>query len=227
MIKYLLSISVVFFVTSLSYGQQFYNINADFSIKEKLPNGKYSLTIGTAYYNKNFKKLIYKTTFPNKEWMVFYDTTVFRFDEKRVLITKSRSFMPIENTIFHLALNNQLSTFGLSGNPVFKLEKTVKEGDLVIATWAPQTQFAKKMGKILVSTKNKLLYGVVIMKPDGTVASKFFYKGFKNYSGLFFPEEVVTIIYNKGKENYQITTFKNILINAKGNNDIYNFSIPR
>jgi len=45
-------------------GQHYFRMKADFSIKEKFGDGKMALTMGTIYYDRNYKKLVYDVKFP-------------------------------------------------------------------------------------------------------------------------------------------------------------------
>jgi len=199
-------------------------LKGDFSIKAKADNGKSQLTIGKFYYDRNFKKLVYINTFPKKESWVSIDTSVYHIVNNKVIDRQSAP--PIaEFSIFHLALNSQLSNYGFK-NTVLKIEKVERQGDMVITTWAPPEKAAKLFGKIKTSTKNNKLFGIVFLDTEGKVLKKQFFNNYKNLNGLEFPQEVVDIAYVKGKENYQVTTYKNIVIDDLTEGNIYNYSVP-
>ena len=55
---------------------------------------------------------------------------------------------------------------------------------------------------------------------------KQFYKKYTIVNNLNFPTEIVQIMYLDGKENHQITTFKNIEVNNLKNENYYNYPLP-
>ena len=102
-----LFLSLLLFLSVTSFAQQFFRIKSDFSIKQKNADNTVSLTIGIAYYDKLAKKLVYKITFPEKETWVFKDTTFYVFKNDK-FVTKKKSILIPEFSIFNLALNNKL-----------------------------------------------------------------------------------------------------------------------
>jgi hypothetical protein len=221
----LLIVVLLFFSSSISVsGQKFFRIKGEFTIKAKASDGKSQLTMGNFYYDRNFKKLVYITRFPKKETWVSIDTSVYHIVNNKVIGRQSAP--PIaEFSMFHLALNSQLSNYGFK-NTALKIDKLEKDGDMVITTWAPPEKAAKLFGKIKTSTKNSRLYGIVFLSTDNKVLKKQFFNEYKNISGLEFPHEVIDITYIKEKENYQVTTYKNIVIDDLTEGSIYNYVIP-
>lgn len=204
--------------------QQKFRIKAEYTTKEKKADGKSYLGKGTVYFDKNIRKIVYINTFPEKDVQVFTDTTIYHIVNKKVK-EKVQSFLPLDFTVFAMTLNNNLTQFGLK-EELFKLEKVEKDGDMVINTYSPITKKDKNKPTILVSTKNKQLFGVVILNADGKVAMKQFYKKYITVKGVEFPTEIIQITYKNDKENYQVNTYKNITVDEFKENDIYNFSIP-
>ena len=47
--------------------QEYYRVNADFTVKVKLADGTMNLTKGSVYYDKNIQELIYRVSFPQPE----------------------------------------------------------------------------------------------------------------------------------------------------------------
>jgi len=213
---------LLLFVSSTSFAQQFYRIKTDFSIKQKNADNTTSLTIGTAYYDKLAKKLIYKISFPEKETWVFKDTLLYVF-KNGVFFTKIKSILLPEFSIFHLALNNKLSDYGLKDSQ-FKIDKVEKEKSMVITTYKPSPKIAKTLGNVLVSTVDTKLNGVIFYTVKGEIASKIFYKEYKSFSGFAFPTKVTQFTYGKG-ESLQQTTYKNIVIDQMTEDDVYNYTI--
>lgn len=204
--------------------QKFFRMKGEFSIKAKGANGKEQLTMGHFYYDRNFKKLVYINFFPAKEAWVSVDTNVYRIVSNKVL---SRQTAPpiSEFSIFHLALNSQLSNYGFK-NTALKIEKVERVDDMVITTWVPPAKAAQLFGKIKTSTRGNKLYGIVFLDTKSNVLKKQFFNDYKNISGLEFPCEIVDITYIGGKENYQVTTYKNIVLDDLTEGNIYNYTIP-
>ena len=182
--------------------------------------------MGKVYYDKNAQKIIYINTFPKKETDVLIDTVLYSIIDNKI-ISKNSTFFTYKYSIFHLALIGNLSTFGLDGS-VYKLVKTEKEKDLVITTWQADGKAKEKLGKIILSTKNKKLYGVVVFDNKNKIIMKQFFKNFVNVNGMDFPSEITQISYNaSGKESYGITTYKNIVVDDIKDDNIYNFVLPK
>ena len=153
--------------------QQFIRIKTDFSIKQKNSDNTTSLTMGTAYYDKSTKRLTYKISFPEKEVWVFKDTTMYVFKNGK-FFTKKKSIMIPEFSIFHLALSNNLADYGLK-NTAFKVDKIEKDKGMVITTYKPSGKMSLGIGKIMLSSVDKKLNGVIFYAPNNELTSKIFY----------------------------------------------------
>jgi len=223
--KILFLLLCLFFVNQRVHSQGYFRFSADFSIKAKDAAGKGTLTMGRVYYDKNIRKIVYQTKFPEIETWVTADTCMFKFANGK-LVQKAIIPSVVEMSIYHLALNGQLPDFGLKKS-FFKVEKVEKENEMVITTWLPPSNFANKIGKILVSNKEKKLFGIVFLDVKGAVAAKQFFNNYQNYKGLFFPTEIVNIKVLNGKELYEVTTYKNIKVNDYVDDNLYNYAIPR
>jgi hypothetical protein len=199
-------------------------MRADFSIKEKFNDGKMSLTMGTVYYDRTHKKLVYDIKFPEKETWVIVDTVFFKIRNNAVVL---RQFIPMlpSATMFESALANNLDNFGLE-NSFYKLEKVEKDADLVISTWMPDKRLAELMGKIVMSKKNNQLYGIAFYTIQNELLKKQIFKDYLKASGISFPKEITEILYKIGGEEMKITTFKNLVVNEMKNESTYNFVIP-
>lgn len=203
--------------------QEAYRVKADFSIKSKGDTVQ-SLTMGTVYYDKNIKKVVYLITFPQPQTWVQKDSMLFKIESGKISDTTKVPFLS-ELTLFHLALNGQLPDYGLKGTP-YELEKVEKDGDLVIKTFAPPVKFQKELGKVLISNKERRLHGIVFLKADGGVMSKQFFEDYSVSKGVAFPTRVVQITTSaKGTDMYQVTTYRNIIIDGKGEDNIYNYPL--
>ncbi len=205
--------------------QKFYRIKGEYSIKAKSADGKSQLTIGKFYYDKNIKKLVYQNTFPQKETWVSSDTLVYRIINNK--IAAKYASPPIgQFSIFHLVLTNQINNYGLKNSP-FTIQKVEKQNDLVITTWLPPKNLAIIFGKVLISNKNNRLFGMVFIDSKDKIIRKQFFDSYQNFRGLEFPMEIVDISYTLNKENYQVTTYKNLEIDDVTEDYIYNFAIPK
>lgn len=206
-------------------GQQFYRLKADFSIKEKLADGTSKLIMGKVYYDMVSEKIVYDISFPERETWILQDTSFFRLKESQ-LVDRKRSFLIPESSFFHFTLTGQLSDFGLKKSP-YKIENVEKEGNMIISTWQPDDSKIKEaMGKVVMSNVDKKLNGIVFYNTEGVMLSKQFYKEYINVSGCELPTEIIQITYQDSGQNYQVTTYKNVMINQNGKEDLYNISIP-
>lgn len=200
-------------------GQQYSRIHADFSVKVKSPSGGQSLTLGQVFYDRNIKQLIYYVTFPEKETWVTSDTVVYQIRDGK-LISKTATFSMAEFTVFHLALNSHLQDFGLK-NTRYMVTDVQREKDLVITTWAPPEKARQQLGNILVSVKNKQLFGVIFQDPMGITIRKQFFEEYQLINGLAFPGKIIEINITNGIESYQVTSYKNILVDEMENDNKY------
>ena len=212
------------YTCSSLYAQKYFRIKGEYSIKVKTFDEKSQLTIGKFYYDRNIKKLVYINTFPRKEAWVSVDTSIYHIVNNSILGRQSTP--PVaEFSMFHLALNGQLSSFGFR-NSTLTIEKVERTNDMVITTWVVPAQAAKIFGKIKTATKNNRLNGIVFIDLEEKLLKKQFFNYYKNFNGIEFPQEVIEIIYINGQENYQVTTYKNITIDDLTEGNIYNYSIP-
>lgn len=207
-----------------SFSQGFFRIKADFSVKETLPQGKSRLVIGKVYYDKNYKKILYDISFPEKEKILIDDSLLVKIIPGKPP-EKSRVPSTNEFSIFHLSLNSNLADFGLKNSP-YKIEKVEKENDMVISTYSAGGQYAGKLGKVMLSQKEKKLFGLVIFNREDEISGKQFFKNYSNVKGLEFPCEIIQINYAGGEEFYKVTTFRNIAVDEMRDENFYNFQVP-
>jgi hypothetical protein len=205
-------------------GQHYFRMQADFSIKEKMPDGKLSLTMGTVYYDRTAKKLVYQISFPAKETWVIMDTMYYKVVNNKVAMKMSIPMLP-NSTIYEFALINNLDNFGLEDS-FYKLEKVEKEGELVISTWMPDKRMQKALGKLLVSKKNNKLYGIAFYTPQNELIKKQFFKDYIRASGVAFPAEITELLYKKTGKETKVSTYKNLIVNSIKNDSMYNFVVP-
>ena len=200
--------------------QEYFRINADFTVKIKNSDGQLNLTKGKVFYDKNYKELIYEISFPQNEKWLIKDTSlvIFRKDTlyKRTSIPSINEF-----TVFHLALNSNLNDFGLK-NSIYKINKVEKKKDLVLSYWKIPDQATTTLDHVIIAKRNNRLESVIMIGAKSRILSKQFYKNYEKIGAFEFPLQIVQILYDENnKENYQITDFKNIKINDLTNNKLY------
>ena len=205
------------------FGQHFFRIQGDITVKEK-SEFQSQLTIGKFYYDKNIGKVVYDISFPEKQILVSKDTVLYHFIGG-VLKSKTRAFNMAQFSIFNLSLNNQLTNYGFEES-FYSIENVRKEGELVITTWMPEKNKRNYFGKVLISTKNKRLHGIVFYNVRGEIAGKQFFEDYTVIKGLPFPMKIVRINYVGEIETYQITTFENIQLNNLDETYFYNYPLP-
>ncbi len=221
--KYLICIFFISFQLT-AFSQSFYRISADFSIKSTQTDSSIQLVMGTVFYDINEKQIIYDIIFPKKETLVLEDSITYKFTDGE-LLEKYKTPDIIETTIFHLSLNGQLSNYGLKQSK-FIINKVENSGTQIITTWLPPDEYKNAIDKILISTKENQMSGIIFFSDKDKIISKHFFNNYKNYEGLQFPSEVLVIKYFDNIEIYEKTTFKNIKINNYEENNNYHFDIP-
>lgn len=214
-------IAFIIMLPEVSLGQHFFRMKADITIKEKFDGDKSSLTIGKVYYDKNIKKIVYVNKFPEKETWVIKDTLLTKVAEGKVKNTNRLPFNP-QFTIFHMSLNGSLKNYGLEDSN-FEIESVEKEDDMVITTWKAK---GTSIGKVVISQKDKKLYGVAFFNSKDELMGKQFFKDYHVTRGFEFPSEIVEIYYSDKGENYKVTNYKNIIVDDAGEDYIYDFYIP-
>jgi hypothetical protein len=228
--------SIVFFFSlffSLTISaQKFYRFKADVSVKDKLANNTYRLTMGKVYYDKIYKKIVYDLNFPEKETLVIQDTTMFKINEKGLLVSSNKTLLMPEFTVFHLALTGKLFDYGInamqSEKSIYKVGKVEKTSQGVKTTWVPADDYyAKYFGNIVMLNKDKKLDAMVFYGVDGRMVSRQFFKKYTSVKGIQFPQEVTMISYAEdGTKNIQLSTYKNVVIDQPDENEKYRYRIP-
>ena len=203
--------------------QNFYRISGEFSIKGKSENSA-QLIMGKFYYDKNEKKIINVNVFPEKATWVTSDTNLYKIVDNKIVSRQTiPDFTPF--SMYHMVLNNQLNNFGLDGS-VFTLENVDSEDGLVISTWLPPRSMKKFAGKIMISSKDNNLYGIIFFNAENVIVKKQFFEDYSIHSGLAFPGKITEITYSAdGKESYQVTTYKNIVVNDHHEENLYHFNV--
>lgn len=173
------------------------------------------------YYDLQFGKTVYEISFPEPQVWVFEDTVQLVFKSDTLFEVRPT---PYSNalSVFHLSLTQNLIHYGLQ-NSIFEIEKTEVEDDLVITYWKPQYKFRKVVGNVVLSKKDKQLYGVLFYNPSGELLRKQFYRDYTFIKGVSFPSEVIDIYYTNNEERYHKIEYKNIVINEAGKDNWYRY----
>lgn len=217
----------VLFSSIPSQAQQFYRIRAEYSVKYKDTRGNQVLRMGATFYDINNKMLVIKNGFPIREIFAQKDTVIYHVRNER-LVGQSKAYALTNLTIFHMALTGQLNNFGLD-NAGYHLENVKSDKGLILTTWAPPEKAKSYLGKILVSTKEKQLYGIVFLDIHEKILAKHIFRDYKNVNGFEFPREILRITYEGGEEKtYKLTTYKNVRVNETGRDEqYYDYKIPQ
>ncbi len=206
-----------------SFSQQFYRFSAEYTVKFKDKAGNPVMKMGKVFYDIKTKKIVIKNGFPVKEYVVHNDTSIYHIRVGNI-VQHNRIISPVEFSIFHLALNGQLSNYGLD-KAGYTIEKVQKDKGLVIASWVPSEKFQHNLGKILISTKEKKLYGIVFLDLKEKIVSKHIFHKYVIIDGFEFPSEVVRINYFDNYELYELTTYRKIKVNETENDNYFNYPI--
>ena len=205
-------------------GQHYFRLRADFTIKEKFPDGKLSLTMGSVLYDRTYRKVVYHVTFPTKEDWVIQDTVFNKIIDKKLV---ARQFIPMlpSSTLYEFALQNNLNNFGLE-KTAYTIAHVEREGTMVLTTWTPEKRMQKVFGKIIVSQELGKLKGVAFYSPTDVLLKKQLFKTYLKNSGVEFPAEIIEILYKAGGKETKISTYKNLRINELKDDALYNFPVP-
>lgn len=206
--------------------QDYFRIGVDFTTKTKPAEGKSNLTKGKVFYDKYTKDLIYDISFPEQEKWVVQDSRIYKLTNDSVYFSEEIPSLN-EFTIFHLALNSDLTYFGLD-KANYAISKVDKKGDLVVTYWKIPPQIQEMISSIAVARKDDSLHSVIISGGDFQVSSKQFFRDYIRIGGFEFPGTVVHIFYDlEQKENYQVMEFKNIVLNDVENEANYHYKLEQ
>jgi hypothetical protein len=221
-VRVLLPIICLMLFAGASYGQSYFRIEADVSMKTKPTDGKGQLILGRVYYDRTHRKMVYDIRFPEHEVWVMRDSMAYTFRDSELVRTDTINPF-IESTVFHKCLEGKLADFGLK-DTFYKVTNIEKQDDMVITTWNPPPDFIFK-GSILTSSIDNLLHGVVILNEEEKVLSRQVFKDYALVSGLKIPTEMIQVMYIDDQEIYQTITLSNIRINNMKDETFYNHPV--
>ena len=209
---------------TLTNSQAFYRIKAEYSIKYKDPKGIEVLQKGVLFYDINSRMIVMKNGFPVREMIVQKDTSIFQI-RNNFIHSRTKAYSIVELSIFHLALTGQLEDYGLK-KAGYQLENVKEDKGLLLTTWFPPENLKKDFGKILVSVKDKNLFGIVFLDTNEKIIAKHFFRDYTNINGFAFPKEVLRMTYFNDMEIYNLTNYDKITVNGPNEDEFYNFKIP-
>jgi hypothetical protein len=227
MLRFCICLIVWLTVHQAVQAQYFYRFSTDFSVKEEKPDGSQALTLGTLYYDTHSRKLVMDIDFPEQKIIYAHDSLVYTVIGDSVL-NKSNTFINFfEGNLYHLALTNELGSFGLENSNAYEITDIERNNQRLISTWEPRGKYEGVTGKILTLNEGKKLTGIVFYNKENKLLSKQNLNDYRNYSGLLFPHEVVQQLYVQEAEYlYKLYTYKNVVINEMGNENWYNYTLP-
>lgn len=221
-IKYV--IIILLFAPLNIQAQPFYRLKADYTIKYKDDQGKSIMQMGVVYYDTNARVIVMKNGFPVREFIVQKDTSIFQI-RNNYIHARSRAYAMVELSIFHLALKGELEDYGLKKSG-YSLENVKEEKGLIVTSWLPPDHMKEFVGKIMVSLKDKHLFGIVFYDVKGNIVAKHFFRDYSNINGFVFPKEVLRIQMDGTKEKSFLTNYSKISVNGLGEDEMYNYKIP-
>ncbi len=210
------------------YSQEYYRFYSEISVKNKEANGKGALLLAKVYYDKNISKIVQEVSFPEPKTIVMTDSASYEIKNFKAVKTSSidRRLGIMKSTVYHLILTNDLSSYGLEKTG-YKKTKVEKEKNTIFTTWEPPKKAKNVLGKIVIGTQNKKIIAALFFDKDDNLLSKQIFRKYTTVDGLNVPTEIYQVFYDEnGKEkSYSLVTFKNIKINEKGNDNIYDYPL--
>lgn len=199
-------------VFQVAWGQEYYRVSADFTVKIRRSDGTMNLTKGSVYYDKNIGELIYRVSFPQPEVWVMADTSLFKFREdtlyERITIPSVNEF-----TVFHLSLNSGISDFGLDKS-MFKVSKVEKRDEQVLSYWKIPDRVESSIDHVILAREENRLASVIMVGDESEILSRQFFRDYVKLDAFEFPGQIVQILPDdEGNDNYQVTEFENVRVN--------------
>ena len=213
---------VCFGLTGGAQGQEYYRINADFTVKIKRGDGSMNLTRGVVYYDKNIRELIYRLSFPQPEVWVIADTSMFK---SRADTLYERTTIPSINefTVFHLSLNSGISDYGLKKS-MYKVSRVEKKNDQVLSYWKIPDRVESSIDHVILANKENRLESVIMVGDESKILSRQFFRDWERIGAFEFPRQIVQILPDEeGNDNYQVTEFENIRVNDMEHEELFRF----
>ncbi len=215
---------LLLFCFTLSVQAQFaYRMRADILTKTRLPDSTFQISKGIIHYDQNYRKIIFDFTFPQKERVVLFDTTMYRFSGD-TLSEVSRNMLIPDQSFFHYILSGNISNYGFEQSN-FTAINTERQKDMVVTTWLPPKTLQTMIAKVQVATRNKQLYSVTIFDAQGEVMNRQILKNYQLIDGIDIPYEILMAMYIDNSAMYQIITLDNVVLNEPGNDYKYEHNL--
>jgi len=136
------------------------------------------------------------------------------------LFLKSKNLLIPDQSLFHFMLSGKMENFGLD-EAQFEMKGFEKQKDMVITTWIPPEGLKEIVSKVLIATRNKLLYSVTMLDGKGEVMNRQILKNYQFIQGIEIPSELLIATYAKSGTIYQVINLSNIVINNAQNDKDY------
>ncbi|MBN2634641.1 MAG: hypothetical protein JXR61_00120 [Prolixibacteraceae bacterium] len=212
-----------FWATLQTHAQFAYRINANILTKTRLVDSTFQISKGQIFYDQNYKKIVFDFTFPRKEQIVLFDTTMYIFNKNCLERTETNFLIP-EQSFFHFMLTGEIDNFGLYESN-FTPSGYEKKNGLIITTWSAPEQIKPIVSKVLIATKSKRLYSITMLDGDEQVMNRQILKKYQQVKGVEIPTEILVATYLTKGTLYQIISLDNIVLNKDGNEELYNYEL--
>jgi hypothetical protein len=163
----------------------------DFVLKES-GLGKVSLYKGSLSYHVKSATLLYKMSFPKEALWIFRRDSFYIVDQHRHLVLSEKLHDDGALRLFRLIITNRLNDFGISDWP-YTFKRYIYAGSSIVKVYVPKMGAKKSTyGEIHLAYKEKLLSGVIFLKPSsGAVMLKTFFSDYIR-SGIFLvPKSII------------------------------------
>lgn len=193
-------------VHSNSNGQSLADrLEADYSIKEIMADGKKSLTIGKVFFDRSNESLTHFQTFPAENKFVFKDSTILLVHTDSVTKSSS-SALSVKLSIYNLILSNNFSDLGLE-ELGFELADVRESEEKIVSIWQEPSGSS---GSVSIVEKEGMIDGVIFSDASGTVRMRQFFRDYEKVGRIFFPKKIYEEMNTPIGLNKKITTHKNI-----------------
>lgn len=182
-------------------------VEASYSIKEIDASGAQSLVMGKVFYNLGQRTLVHHHSFPQRQIIVFKDSSAFRLVADSISRTSS-SAMTVEFSIYHLILSNEISEFGLRRMGFELVDVTESQGK-VLSQWQYP---GVKSGHVVIAQVNGLVDSVIFYDNQGKPLVKQFFKEYKRVGRFSFPSKIYETVVTPFGETKKITAHTEIKI---------------
>lgn len=208
----LLFLCIYLLTSTISFTQIYNRVSCEISIKEIHADGTQILTMGHVYFDKNIREIIYDISFPRKYQFAVSDYGVLN-DSTNIKVDKQFSTHLVDFSVFNLVLSGKLDYFGLN-NSAYQMVDVSNEDDMVISEWKLPVELGSDFGRMLVSQKNKQLYGLVSFDNEDHMLSQQFFTHYEQIKDMEFPTHLLQMSYIDDKVVFKkLITLRNIKLN--------------